>query len=83
MGRKLWAELFLRRRQGRRLRRALPRLLASKTSTASLSRLFYDELTLADVVVTVRAAKKETTKDGKKATYYIAEFSYEPADYPR
>ena len=32
------------------------------------------------MVVTVTAAKKETTKEGKKATYYIAEFSYTAAD---
>ena len=27
----------------------------------------------------MQAEKKETTKEGKKATYYIAQFSYEPA----
>ena len=42
--------------------------------------LFYDDLTLADVKVKVQAEKKETTKDGKKATYYIAQFSYEAAN---
>jgi len=40
--------------------------------------LFYDDLTLADVKV--KAEKKETTKDGEKATYYIAQFSYEAAN---
>ena len=41
--------------------------------------LFYDDLTLADVTVKVTAEKKQTTKDGKTATYYIAQFSYEAA----
>ncbi|SDY86783.1 hypothetical protein [Hymenobacter psychrophilus] len=78
MGRKLWAELFYADDKG-----AICAVLFHGYSVENLYRLieplFYDELTLADVVVTVRAVKKETTKEGKKATYYIAEFSYEPA----
>ena len=42
--------------------------------------LFYDDLTLADVKVKVSAEKKQTIKDEKTATYYIAQFSYTPAD---
>ncbi|WP_019949014.1 hypothetical protein [Hymenobacter aerophilus] len=79
MGRKLWAELFYADERG-----AICAVLFHGYSVENLYRLieplFYDELTLADVVVTVQAVKKETTKDGKKATYYIAEFSYEPAE---
>ncbi|MCA8831931.1 hypothetical protein [Hymenobacter pini] len=79
MGRKLWAELFYADEKG-----AICAVLFHGYSVENLYRLieplFYDDLTLADVVVKVQASKKETTKDGKKATYYIAEFSYEPAD---
>ncbi|TGE21534.1 hypothetical protein E5K00_14715 [Hymenobacter aquaticus] len=79
MGRKLWAELFYADDKG-----AICAVLFHGYSVENLYRLieplFYDDLTLADVVVKVQAAKKETVKDGKKATYYIAEFSYEPAD---
>ncbi|GGG35734.1 hypothetical protein [Hymenobacter glacieicola] len=79
MGRKLWAELFYADDKG-----AICAVLFHGYSVENLYRLieplFYDDLTLADVVVKVQATRKETTKDGKKATYYIAEFSYEPAD---
>lgn len=79
MGRKLWAELFFADTQG-----AICAVLFHGYSVENLYRLieplFYDDLTLADVVVKVTAEKKETTKDGKKATYFIASFSYEAAD---
>ena len=79
MGRKLWAELFFADDKG-----AICAVLFHGYSVENLYRLieplFYDDLTLADVTVKVTAAKKETTKEGKKATYYIAEFSYTPAD---
>lgn len=79
MGRKLWAELFYADDKG-----AICAVLFHGYSVENLYRLieplFYDDLTLADVVVKVQAEKKETTKDGKKATYYIAQFSHEAAD---
>ncbi len=79
MGRKLWAELFFADEKG-----AVCAVLFHGYSVENLYRLieplFYDDLTLADVVVKVQAVKKETTKDGKKATEYIAEFSYTAAD---
>ena len=79
MGRKLWAELFFADDKG-----AICAVLFHGYSVENLYRLieplFYDDLTLADVKVKVQAEKKETTKDGKKATYYIAQFSYEAAD---
>ncbi|QJX47847.1 hypothetical protein HMJ29_13195 [Hymenobacter taeanensis] len=78
MGRKLWAELFFADEKG-----AICAVLFHGYSVENLYRLieplFYDELTLADVVVKVTAEKKETVKDGKKATYFIAGFSYEAA----
>jgi len=42
--------------------------------------LYYDELTLANVVLTATAEKKENTKIQPKGVYYIAQFSYELAD---
>ena len=79
MGRKLWAELFFADDKG-----AICAVLFHGYSVENLYRLieplFYDDLTLADVVVKVTAEKKQTTKDGKTATYYIAQFRYEAAD---
>jgi hypothetical protein len=79
MGRKLWSELFFTDEKG-----AVCAVLFHGYSVENLYRLieplFYDDLTLADVVVKVTAEKKQTTKDGKTATYYIAQFSYEAAD---
>ena len=79
MGRKLWAELFFADDKG-----AICAVLFHGYSVENLYRLieplFYDDLTLADVVVKITAEKKQTTKDGKTATYYIAQFSYEAAD---
>ena len=79
MGRKLWAELFFADDKG-----AICAVLFHGYSVENLYRLieplFYDNLTLADVTVKVTAEKKQTTKDGKTATYYIAQFSYEAAD---
>jgi len=42
--------------------------------------LFYEELSLSDVMLTISAEKKENTKITPKGTYYIAKFSYVPAD---
>ncbi|WP_235184126.1 hypothetical protein [Hymenobacter sp. IS2118] len=79
MGRKLWAELFFADDKG-----AVCAVLFHGYSVENLYRLieplFYDDLTLADVTVKVTAEKKQTTKEGKTATYYIAQFSYEAAD---
>lgn len=79
MGRKLWAELFYADEKG-----AVCAVLFHGYSVENLYRLieplFYDDLTLADVLVKVTAEKKQTTKEGKTATYYIAQFSYEAAD---
>lgn len=79
MGRKTWAELFFVDVKG-----AVCAVLFHGYSVENLYRLieplFYDDLTLADVKVKITAEKKQTTKDGKAATYYIAQFSYTPAD---
>lgn len=79
MGRKTWAELFFVDAKG-----AVCAVLFHGYSVENLYRLieplFYDDLTLADVKVKITAEKKQTIKDEKTATYYIAQFSYAPAD---
>ena len=79
MGRKTWAELFYVDAKG-----AVCAVLFHGYSVENLYRLieplFYDDLTLADVKVKVTAEKKQTIKDEKTATYYIAQFSYTAAD---
>ena len=79
MGRKTWAELFFVDAKG-----AVCAVLFHGYSVENLYRLieplFYDDLTLADVKVKVTAEKKQTIKDEKTATYYIAQFSYTAAD---
>ena len=78
MGRKTWAGLYFTDDKG-----VICAVLFHGYSVGNLYRfiepLFYDDLTLADVIVKVQAEKKKTTKDGKEATYYIAQFSYEAA----
>ena len=63
MGRKTWAELYFTDDKG-----AVCAVLFHGYSVENLYRLieplFYDDLTLADVIVKVQAEKKETTKDG-------------------
>lgn len=79
MGRKVWAELFYVDAAG-----CVCAVLFHGYSVENLQKLnaslFYDDLKLTDVVLTVEAARKQTEKEGKPATYYIAEFSYTPAD---
>lgn len=79
MGRKTWAELFYIDEKG-----AVCAVLFHGYSVENLYRLieplFYDDLTLGDVKVKVTPEKKQTTKEGKTATYYIAGFSYTKAD---
>ncbi|MBD2716739.1 hypothetical protein KBK19_16965 [Microvirga sp. STR05] len=79
MGRKVWAELFFVDEIG-----AVCAVLFHGYSVENLQKLnaslFYDDLKLTDVLLTVTPQKKQTEKDGKPATYFIAEFSYIPAD---
>lgn len=77
MGRKQWAELFFVDESG-----AVCAVLFHGYSVENLLKLnaglFYDDLSLSQVVLTVTATKKENKKVG--GTYYIAEFSYSDAD---
>ncbi|WP_210520787.1 hypothetical protein [Hymenobacter terricola] len=79
MGRKVWAELFFVDESG-----AVCAVLFHGYSVENLQKLnaslFYDDLKLTDVVLTVTPIKKQTEKDGKPATYFIADFSYTAAD---
>ncbi len=79
MGRKLWAELFFVDKTN-----AVCAVLFHGYSVENLQKLnaalFYDNLKLTEVELTVTPQKKQTEKDGKPATYYIAEFSYKAAD---
>ena len=79
MGRKVWAELFFIDKSG-----VVCAVLFHGYSVENLQKLnaslFYDDLKLTDVELTVTPVKKQTEKDGKPATYFIAEFNYVPAD---
>jgi hypothetical protein len=79
MGRKNWAELFFIDEKN-----CVASILFHSYSVDNIFRLieplYYDDLTLADVVVTVVAEKKENTKIQPKGIYYIASFSYRMAD---
>ncbi len=78
MGRKTWAELFFIDDKN-----CVSAILFHGYSVDNLFRqiepLFYDGLTLADVVLTVTADKKQS-KVENGGTYYMAQFDYKPAD---
>jgi hypothetical protein len=84
MGRKVWAEVFFVDKSN-----VVCAVLFHGYSVENLQKLnaslFYDDLKLTDVELTVTPIKKQTEKpddSGKmqKAQYFIAEFSYKPAD---
>lgn len=79
MGRKIWAELFFVDDSG-----AVCAVLFHGYSVENLQKLnaslFYDDLKLTDVVLTVSAEKKQTIKNDKPAIYFIAEFNYDAAN---
>ncbi len=81
MGTKNWAELFFIDEKN-----CVSAVLFHGYSVDNIFRLieplYYDDMTLADVVVTAVAEKKENNKIQPKGVYYIANFSYklgEPA----
>ncbi|KAA9341196.1 hypothetical protein [Larkinella humicola] len=79
MGQKTWAELFFVDAAN-----CVSSVLFHGYSVDNIFRLieplFYADLTLADVVITATAEKKENTKIQPKGTYYIATFGYQMAD---
>lgn len=82
MGTKNWAELFFIDEKN-----CVSAILFHGYSVDNIFRLieplYYDDLTLADVLVTVTAEKKENNNVVPKGVYYIAEFSYVMADPDR
>ena len=79
MGTKNWAEIFFIDEKN-----CVSAVLFHGYSVDNIFRLieplYYDDLTLADVVITAIAEKKEYTKSQPKGVYYIATFSYKMAD---
>lgn len=79
MGKKKWAELFFVDEKN-----CVSVILFHGFSVDNLMRLieplYYDDATLADVVLTVNTTKKENTKITPKGVYYIAEFTYKAAE---
>lgn len=79
MGTKTWAELFFLDEKN-----CLSAILFHGYSVDNVFRLieplYYDDLTLADVVITAVAEKKENNKIQPKGVYYIATFSYKMGD---
>ncbi len=78
LGTKNWAEIFFIDDK-----HCLSAILFHGYSVDNIYRLieplFYEDLTLADVVITATAEKKENTKITPKGVYYIATFSYQVA----
>jgi len=79
MGSKNWAEVFFIDEKN-----CVSSVLFHGYSVDNIFRLieplYYDDLTLADVVITAVAEKKENTKIQPKGVYYIAAFTYKMAD---
>lgn len=79
MGPKQWAELFFVDEKN-----CVSVVMFHSYSVDNIFRLieplYYDDQTLADVVLTVVAEKKENTKITPKGIYYIANFSYKLTD---
>lgn len=79
MGTKNWAEIFFIDEKN-----CVSSVLFHGYSVDNIFRLieplYYDEQTLADVIITAVAEKKENTKIQPKGVYYIATFSYKMAD---
>ncbi|HLK97252.1 MAG TPA: hypothetical protein VK364_05750 [Hymenobacter sp.] len=79
MGTKNWAEIFFIDEKN-----CVSAVLFHGYSVDNIFRLieplYYDDLTLADVVITAIAEKKENTKIQPKGVYYIAQFTYKMAD---
>ncbi|SOD89886.1 hypothetical protein [Spirosoma fluviale] len=79
MGTKNWAEIFFIDEKN-----CVSAVLFHGYSVDNIFRLieplYYDDLTLADVVITAVAEKKENNKIQPKGVYYIANFTYKMGD---
>jgi hypothetical protein len=79
-GKKDWAELFFINQQG-----ILSTIMVHQYSVEALasveSELYYDDLILEEVVLTLKPVQKEKKAgEGQGNKYYIAQWGYEPAD---
>ncbi|GAB2547199.1 hypothetical protein [Spirosoma aerophilum] len=79
MGTKNWAKIFFIDEKN-----CVASILFHGYSVDNIFRLieplYYDDLTLADVVITAVAERKENTKITPKGVYYIAGFTYKIAE---
>lgn len=82
MGTKNWAELFFIDEKN-----CVSAVLFHGYSVDNIFRLieplYYDDQTLADVVITATAEKKENNKIQPKGVYYVSTFSYKLGDPAR
>ncbi|GAA4461871.1 hypothetical protein GCM10023189_37870 [Nibrella saemangeumensis] len=74
-----WAELFFVDDKG-----ALSAIMFNNSSVNELFNLieplFYDDLQLSDVVLTITSEKKKNEKVQPAGTWFLARFTYKPAD---
>jgi hypothetical protein len=74
-----WAELFFVD-----VKDCVSAIMVNNTTLEELRKLaenlFYDDLTLADIVLTIKPEKAENEKGGQKRSWFIGRFSYQLAD---
>lgn len=74
-----WAELFFIDAKD-----CVSAIMVNNTTLEELRKLaeilFYDDLTLADIVLTIKPEKAENEKEGQKRSWFIGRFSYQLAD---
>ena len=74
-----WAELFFVD-----VKDCVCAIMVNNTTLEELRKLadnlFYDDLTLADIVLTIKPEKAENEREGQKRSWFIGRFSYQIAD---
>ena len=74
-----WAELFFVDAKD-----CVSSIMVNNTTLEELRKLaenlFYDDITLADIVLTIKPEKAENEREGQKRSWYIGRFSYQLAD---
>jgi hypothetical protein len=74
-----WAELFFVDAKD-----CISSIMVNNTTLEELRKLaenlFYDDITLADIVLTIKPEKAENEREGQKRSWYIGRFSYQLAD---
>jgi hypothetical protein len=79
-GRKeVWGELFFIDSKD-----CVSAIMVNNTTLEKLRKLaeilYYDDLSLADIVLTIKPEKAESEKEGQKRSWFIGRFSYQLAD---